>query len=103
MEKLNLGWLKRARYNKHLTVEQVAASIGKTRSAIWRYESGITDITVGTLCQLLQLYGGCNILRRGRACSSRMVVAQQYAVRIIIQGGFHHHPRIGGHLAERAL
>lgn len=57
MEKLNLGWLKRARYNKHLTVEQVAASIGKTRSAIWRYESGITDITVGTLCQLLQLYG----------------------------------------------
>lgn len=30
MEKLNLGWLKRARYNKHLTVEQVAASIGKT-------------------------------------------------------------------------
>lgn len=56
MEKLNLGWLKRARYNKHLTVEQVAASIGKTRSAIWRYESGITDITVGTLCQLLQLY-----------------------------------------------
>lgn len=57
MEKLNLGWLKRARYNKHLTVEQVAASIGKTRSAIWRYESGITDITVGTLCQLLQMYG----------------------------------------------
>ena len=57
MEKLHLGWLKRARYNKHLTVEQVAASIGKTRSAIWRYESGITDITVGTLCQLLQLYG----------------------------------------------
>ena len=57
MEKLNLGWLKRARYNKHLTVKQVAASIGKTRSAIWRYESGITDITVGTLCQLLQLYG----------------------------------------------
>lgn len=57
MEKLNLGWLKRARYNKHLTVDQVAASIGKTRSAIWRYESGITDITVGTLCQLLQLYG----------------------------------------------
>ena len=57
MEKLNLGWLKRARYNKHLTVEQVAASIGKTRSAIWRYESGITDITVGTVCQLLQLYG----------------------------------------------
>ena len=57
MEKLNLGWLKRARYNKHLTVEQVAASIGKTRSAIWRYESGITDITVGTICQLLKLYG----------------------------------------------
>ena len=56
MEKLNLGWLKRARYNKHLTVEQVAASIGKTRSAIWRYESGITDITVGSGWELLQLY-----------------------------------------------
>lgn len=56
MEKLNLGWLKRARYNKNLTVEQVAASIGKTRSAIWRYESGVTDPTVGTLCQLLKLY-----------------------------------------------
>ena len=57
MEKLNLGWLKRARYNKHLPVAQVAASIGKPRSAIWRTESGITDITVLTLCQLLQLYG----------------------------------------------
>lgn len=56
MEKLNLGWLKRARYNKHLTVDDAADAIGKKRSAIWRYETGKVDPTVGTLCKLLDLY-----------------------------------------------
>ena len=57
MDQLNLGWLKRARYRKHMTTEQVAKAIGRTRTAIWRYETGITDMSVGTLCKLLDLYG----------------------------------------------
>lgn len=57
MEKLNLSWLRRARRQRHMTVNQVAKAIGKTRGAVWRYESGQTDLTVGTLCRLLNLYG----------------------------------------------
>ena len=57
MEKLNLSWLKQARRSKHLSVKRVAASIGKTRGAVWRYDAGVTDIPVRTLCKLLNLYG----------------------------------------------
>ncbi len=57
MERLNLAWLKRARYRKHFTVERAAKAIGKTRGTVWRYEAGVTDIPVRTLCQLLDLYG----------------------------------------------
>lgn len=56
MQRLNLTWLKRARYRRRMTVEQAAEVIGKDRSAIWRYESGKTDIPVHVLCQLLDAY-----------------------------------------------
>ncbi len=57
MEELNLTLLRRARYKCHLTVDQAAKAIGKTRTAIWRYETGASDITVGTLSKLLDAYG----------------------------------------------
>ncbi len=57
MEELNLTLLRRARYRRHLTVEQAANVIGKKRTAIWRYETGVSDISVRTLCKLLDAYG----------------------------------------------
>ena len=54
--RLNLGFLRQARRNRHLSTEKVGSAIGKTRSAIWRYESGVSDISVEVLCRLLDLY-----------------------------------------------
>ena len=56
MEMLNLGWLRQARRNKRMTTEAVAKAIGKDRSSVWRYETGITDMTVDVLFKLLCLY-----------------------------------------------
>lgn len=56
MTKLNLGFLRQARRRRHLSTEKVGEIIGKNRSAIWRYEAGMSDIGVETLCQLLDLY-----------------------------------------------
>ena len=57
MEKLSLGLLRNARRRCHITVEDAAATVGKERSFIWRIESGVTDIKVGTLLKLLDRYG----------------------------------------------
>lgn len=57
MEKLSLGLLRNARRRRHITVEDAAATVGKERSFIWRIESGVTDIKVGTLLKLLDRYG----------------------------------------------
>ena len=56
MTKLNLGFLRAARRKIHLSTEQAGAAIGKQRSAIWRYESGTSNMTVEDLCRLLDLY-----------------------------------------------
>lgn len=57
MEKLSLGLLRNARRRRNITVEDAAATVGKERSFIWRVESGVTDIKVGTLLKLLARYG----------------------------------------------
>lgn len=62
MERLNLTNLKAARRMAHLTAAQAAQKIGKKKSAIWKYENGITDISVNTLLQLLDAYGGVSML-----------------------------------------
>ena len=56
MESINLNWLRRARRDKHLTVDRVAEMVGRDRSTIWRYENGITPITVDMLFKLLDIY-----------------------------------------------
>lgn len=56
MTKLNRGFLRAARRKMHLSTEQAGAAIGKQRSAIWRYESGTSEMTVIDLCRLLDLY-----------------------------------------------
>ena len=56
MTKLNRGFLRAARRRMHLSTEQAGAAIGKQRSAIWRYESGTSNMTVTDLCRLLDLY-----------------------------------------------
>lgn len=56
-EVLNLGLLRQLRRNNRMSTEKVAEAIGKTKSAIWRYENGITDPTVGILLQMLSIYG----------------------------------------------
>lgn len=56
MESVNLNWLRRARRQKHLTVDRVAELVGKDRTTIWRYENGITPMTVEILFKLLDIY-----------------------------------------------
>lgn len=56
MESINLNWLRRARRDKHLTVDRVAEMVGKDRTTIWRYENGITPMSVEMLFRLLDIY-----------------------------------------------
>ena len=56
MESVNLNWLRRARRQRHLTVDHVAEMVGKDRTTIWRYECGITPMTVEMLFKLLDIY-----------------------------------------------
>ncbi len=56
MESINLNWLRRARRDKHLTVDRVAEMVGKDRTTIWRYENGVTTMTVDMLFKLLDIY-----------------------------------------------
>lgn len=57
MQKLNLSWLRKARRNLGITVEKVAHELGKDNVTIWRYESGVTPLTVDTLFKMLNFYG----------------------------------------------
>jgi len=56
MESINLNWLRRARRERHLTVDRVAGMVGKDKTTIWRYENGITSMTVDMLFRLLDIY-----------------------------------------------
>ena len=57
MEKINLSWLRKARRDKHMTMEQAAEAIGNDRSTFWRYENGVIPMSVDTLFELLAIYG----------------------------------------------
>ena len=56
MIKLNLGLLKIARRNRNLTTEQAGKLLGRDRTTIWRWETGLTDIPTTILCQMMDLY-----------------------------------------------
>lgn len=56
MEILSLGLLKRARRDSGTTIDDAAKFIGKSRSTMWRIESGLADISVSNLSKLLYLY-----------------------------------------------
>ena len=56
MERINWNWLRQARRQRHFTVDRVAEMVGKDRTTIWRYENGITPITVDMLFKLLDIY-----------------------------------------------
>lgn len=57
MEGVNMNWLRRARRQKHLSIDRVAEMVGKDRTTVWRYENGVTPITVEMLFKLLDIYG----------------------------------------------
>ncbi|MCR5175476.1 MAG: helix-turn-helix domain-containing protein [Anaerovibrio sp.] len=56
MESINLNWLRRARRQRHLTIDRVAELVGRDRTTLWRYESGSTPLTVDMLFRLLDIY-----------------------------------------------
>ena len=56
MEGVNMNWLRRARRQKHLSIDRVAEMVGKDRTTVWRYENGVTPITVEMLFKLLDIY-----------------------------------------------
>ena len=57
MEGVNMNWLRRARRQKHLSIDRVAEMVGKDRTTVWRYENGVTPITVEMPFKLLDIYG----------------------------------------------
>lgn len=57
METLSLGLLRKARRDAGISADDAAAYVGRTRSFIWRVESGLTDLKVDTLLRLLAYYG----------------------------------------------
>ena len=56
MERFNLWNLKDLRRRSGRSAEEVAKMIGKSRSVIWKYETGFTDISIKTLIKLLEIY-----------------------------------------------
>ena len=56
MEYFNPARLRRARRRQRLTTAQAGKIIGRDRSAIWRYESGLTDIPVSVMLKLVNAY-----------------------------------------------
>ncbi len=56
MTKLNLGFLKKARRDRKLSTTRAGILLGKDRTCLWRYESGITDIPSRMLCKMIDLY-----------------------------------------------
>ena len=56
MESVNLNWLRRARRQRRLTYSRVAELVGKNQSMIWRYENGLSPLTVDMLFKLLDVY-----------------------------------------------
>lgn len=57
MTSLSLTLLRQARRARNFSTEQAGKLLGKDRTTIWRYETGQSDITVGMLCRMLDLYG----------------------------------------------
>ena len=56
MEILSLALLKQARRESGTSIDCAARFIGKSRSTMWRIESGLADISVSNLSKLLRLY-----------------------------------------------
>ena len=56
MDLLSLGLLKQARRDSGTSIDDAAKCIGKSRSTMWRIESGKADISVSNLSKLLTLY-----------------------------------------------
>ena len=56
MNNINLGLLRAARRKKKMNMDQAGAIIGKDKSAIYRYESGITSPRVNDLLMLMDAY-----------------------------------------------
>lgn len=54
---VDVDYLRRLRRQRHLDLTEAAAMIGKSRSTLWRYENGQTNMSAATLLQLAELYG----------------------------------------------
>ena len=57
MEKLALGLLRKFRRDRNISADVAGAVVNRDRNFIWRIESAVTDIKVGTLMKLLNAYG----------------------------------------------
>ena len=51
-----MALLKQARRESGTSIEDAAKLIGKSRSTMWRIESGTADLSVSNLSKLLHLY-----------------------------------------------
>ena len=51
------NYLRRLRRERRMSLSGVAASIGKDRSTVWRYENHKINIPCSELLKLAELYG----------------------------------------------
>ena len=56
-EMLNTTLLRAKRKSAKLTTAEAAKAIGKTSTAIWRYENDVTLPSIDTLLAMLKVYG----------------------------------------------
>ncbi|MCR5176829.1 MAG: helix-turn-helix domain-containing protein [Anaerovibrio sp.] len=56
MEQINLGWLRQARREKHLSLNDVGKAVGRGPTAVWRWENGKSHIKMDMLLKLAHLY-----------------------------------------------
>ena len=54
---VDVDYLRRLRRHRRMSLDQVAGHLGKSRSTIWRYENGQTNMSAETLLRLCDLYG----------------------------------------------
>lgn len=54
---VDVDYLRRLRRQRRWGLLQVAGMIGKSKSQLWRYENGRSNMSAATLIRLADLYG----------------------------------------------
>ena len=54
---VDVDFLRRLRRQRHLSLAEAAALLGKSRTTVWRYENGRVNMPAAMLLRLAEFYG----------------------------------------------